>query len=788
MDNSAKGTQASPQKDLKKDSKGRPRRGRTVHIRDIFLLLWDKKLLILLFLVAVVSVTVVYTWKSPKLYKATARLVIEKETLTVLPPSKNVLAVDTSTTDYYNTQYRILRTRTLAQNVINVLRLKVRSPSGADRPMHYSELLRKIIVSPLRETRLVDVSIVDRNPLQAAEIANTVAQEFIKLNVTSNLEARRAAARAIREQLEEVSSQVQEAERRFNDFKTRYNIVSIDEKQNLIYKDMTLLTDAASQARSEMSAAEAAYNRIKDIPLEELKRQPEVTNDSVIQRLEADYVAAQRILHTLSGRYGSRHPRILDQKALVAGIAEDIDARAESIREVLRNAWLAGKQKEEKAIQAVEEAKKRFHEFDAVAAEFRKLQMEVDNNKTTYGELLRRSVESVVETQLTRAPSEWEQGTSNIRLIDRAVPPGAPFRPRPLVNMALAVFVGLALGCGCAFLIVYLDDKVRNPDDVTEDLGRTLLGEIPVVKGRLAAQREKGRIVYDHPDSALSEAYRNLRASIDLLAKDGIFPSILVTSACHGEGKTTAAANLAITIAQAGRRVLLVDTDMRRPRMHRHFGIDESRGLVRYFSGEATLDDSLVDKSDLARHSAIPADRADHLEQGELWVLPCGERRVYNPTELIGSRRMEQLIADLKNRFDVLIFDSPPCRFSDPLILARLVEGVLVVVEAGKFPKSLIAQGLENLDKIEGNKLLGIVLNKYDPKKSGSYGYYGYRSYYYHRYYDRYYYSHRYPAQAGRGGLWQRLLYKPSPKRTAKPRQQAPSSSVPSDRAPKKGA
>ncbi len=770
MENSPSNIQPSFQKEPRKDRKSRPRR-RTIHIRDIFLLLWDKKLLILVSVGAVVTITAIYTIRSPKLYKATTRLVIEKETLNLFPSSKNILAVDTTTADYYNTQYRIMKSRTLAQKVIKALRLKVTATSGTERDMYHGELLRKMIVSPVRETRLVDVSVVDNDPKQAADIANAVAQEFIKLNVESKLEARKAAAQTIKKQLEEVASQVQEAERRFNEFKSRYNIVSTNEKQSLIHNDLIALTEVASQTKLERSAAEAVYNRIKDLPLEELKRQKEIVTDTVVQQLEVDYQGIQRGLETLSRRYGDKHPRIVDQKALIEGIQRDIDARTEGVREMLRSASLAAQEKEAKAIQAVDEAKKRLHEFDAIATEYARHEMDVQSNKKTYEALLSRSMESVVETGATRVPSEWGGGgTSNIRVIDRAVL-GAPFRPRPVVNMCLATFVGLALGCGSAFFLVYLDDKVRNPDDVTEDIGRALVAEIPLTRGRLVPERAKGRITYDDPDSAISEAYRNLRTSIQLMARDGRFPSLLVTSACHGEGKTTTASNLGITVAQAGRKVLLVDTDMRRPRMHKHFGIDESRGLIKCFSGESSLEDALVDRSELARPKRRK-DKTAPLQQGELWILPCGERRVFNPTEVIGSQRMQEIVAELKKRFDVLIFDSPPCRFSDPLILSKLADGVLVVVEAGKFPKSLIVQGLENLDRVEGTKVFGVALNKYNPKKSGSYGYYGYRSYYYDRYYDRHYYYHRYDRR--RKSFWHRLFYRPSTKKTATSKQKPP--------------
>ncbi len=791
MENSTRerAEETSAAKEGKKDRKKRRARGRTIHIKDIFLLLWNRRYVVFFFFLLVVSITGIWTAKTPWLYKATTRLVIEKETLDLFPGSKSVLAVDTTGAEYLNTQCGILKSsRTLAENVINALRLKVTDKkTGEERFMHPVELLRKISVVPIRETRLVDVSVTDGDRKQASEIANTLAGEFIKFDVTSKLEARKAAAQSIKQQLEQLANDVREAERAFAKFKQDNNIVSVQKEQNLLYTNLNALTAEASLKQRERLTAETVYNRVKDLSVEELKQQTEVADDRVMQQLQVDLLKARTQLDALSLRYGPKHEVWKAATDTVEKIGEQIDLTAQAIRDRLREAVVAAQQKEQKAIAELEEAQRRVHDFEGSTLDkYRSLETAVQTKTATYQEVLRRGTESEAQTGVTKAPTEFEErGTSNIRVVDRAVPPGTPFRPRPLVNIALAIVMGLALGCGSAFFLEYLHDEVKNPDDITEDLGQTLLAAIPKPKRKLASAKDMGRIVYDHPSWPVSEAYRNLQTNIKLMARDGRFPSLLVTSACPGEGKTTTAENLAIVISQHGERVVLLDTDMRRPRIYRDFGIKNSKGLVSYLAGDCSLDEALVDMSGMAQREQ-PQNGAAEITRGQLWILPC-ERRVPNPTEIIGSPKMVQLVTELKKKFDVLIFDSPPCQFSDPLLLARYADGIVAVIEAHKYTKPVIAQGLERLDKIEEDKILGVVLNKYDPKRAGGYGYYGYRSYYYYRYYDRYYYDY---YSRSRESLPHRL-FKRSPKRaspdkkTSQPDKKPQVTPSPGDFAPK---
>jgi len=733
--------QTAVRKDLKKDHKPRRKRGRTIQVKDIVQLLWSRKFIVLFFFVAVVSVTLIYTVKSPKVYRATAKLEIENETIDLFQ-SGSAFTIDTSSRDYFRTQCSKIKSRKVAGNVIAMRRFKVTDPkTREERLMHPLELRRKLKVEPERDTRLVNISVEDTDPKQAMEMANAVAEEFIKFNVDTKLKARTAYAQAIERQLDDLTSQIGDAQRQFTEFQKRRGVFSIKDDENIVLAKVAIATKAVTDAEAEVAAAQIAYDRIKNLPLEELKKQPEIEDDSVIKQRKADLGRAETDLSLASQHYGPKHPVYQDKELAVQETKKSIDGRAEAVRELLNERLDAATKKKQKADQDLKETETAAQEFNTnIRPTYENLQRVVEKKTKVYEEVLLRGTEGSVETGVSRAPTQWEAGTSNIRIVDEAILPRVPIRPRPLVNMALAVFIGLALGCGSAFTMEYLNDKVKNPDHITEDLGMTLLAMIPKPKRRLASAREMARIVANHPRWHVSEAYRNLRTNIRLMARDGRFPSLLVTSACPGEGKTTTAENLAIVVAQHGHSVLLLDTDMRRPRIRRDFEIDNSGGLFKYLAGECSLDDVLVNVSEAVNIEESVGGTPD-VGKGQLWVLPC-ERRLPNPTEIISSPKMGHLIAELKKRFDVIIFDSPPCQFSDPLLLARYADGVVAVIEALHYDKRTVAQGLEHLDRLEEHKVLGAVLNKYDWKKSGGYGYYGYRSYYYYRYYDRYYYDY----------------------------------------------
>lgn len=335
-------------------------------------------------------------------------------------------------------------------------------------------------------------------------------------------------------------------------------------------------------------------------------------------------------------------------------------------------------------------------------AELDRLQSALAQYRSSYSSLLR----SYEEIRLAEARS-----VNNVVVSEPAEVPVFPVRPRTLMNTLLAAIVGGMLALGAVFLIEYMDDTIKTPDDVSAALQLPTLGAIARVRG---AEDDQVLITLTEPKSPVAEAYRTLRTNIQFSSVDRPIRTLLITSTGPGEGKSTTAANLAVVLAQTGQRVVLVDADLRRPRLHRMFGLPNAVGLTTTLltGADPFLDGYL---------QAAPAEN--------LWVLTSGPLPP-NPSELLGSRRMESLVQRLLEEADIVIFDSPPClAVTDAAVLARQLDGVLLVIDAGETHRPLARRAVEELSTV-GGRTIGVVLNKLSTGRSGYYYYYHYHYYY----------------------------------------------------------
>jgi len=319
-----------------------------------------------------------------------------------------------------------------------------------------------------------------------------------------------------------------------------------------------------------------------------------------------------------------------------------------------------------------------------------------------------RSNYTSLTNNLTQVQLAEAQATGGVDVAQEAQAPTAPVRPRTATNTALAAVVGALLALGTAFLIEYLDDTIKSPDDIEQVAQAPTLGLIARIEGGEPAQK---LVTANTPRSPISEAYRVLRTNIQFGSVDKPLSSLLVTSGNPTEGKSTTAANLAVVLAQSGKRVVLVDSDLRRPVQHKYFGLSNNRGLT-----TALLD------------GHVPVE--EHLQSTEienLRVMSSGPLAP-NPAELLGSQRMAQVLDELKQHADVLVLDSPPLMVvTDPVLLARQVDGTLVVADAGNTRRAVLARALDAL-RAANARLLGVALNRITPSRSDTYQYYYYYS------------------------------------------------------------
>jgi tyrosine-protein kinase Etk/Wzc len=330
----------------------------------------------------------------------------------------------------------------------------------------------------------------------------------------------------------------------------------------------------------------------------------------------------------------------------------------------------------------------------------------VDLNRQTYNDLLTRLNDAQLSSQIR---------TTAIRVLDRAEPPTAPIEPQPARNIMVAVALGLVLGIGLATLLETLDRKVKSPEEAARYLRLPILTVVPGIALGRGVGREEGKaalVTVDQPRSHAAECYRNLRTSILFSTGRPVPKTILITSAVGGEGKSTTAANLSVVLAQSGRKVLLIDADLRRPALHRYFTRQKNRGIVRLLNEscppEEAVQTSSVDQLDLLLCHGVP----------------------HNPSELLGSDRMVRVIEHLTTRYDVVVIDSPVIiSIADTLILASRAEAVVMVHRPGAADRGMVRHAREKLDEVKAN-ILGLVLNNVDLKRAGyhypNYLYYGY--------------------------------------------------------------
>jgi capsular exopolysaccharide synthesis family protein len=393
-------------------------------------------------------------------------------------------------------------------------------------------------------------------------------------------------------------------------------------------------------------------------------------------------------------------------------IQKRIDGEIGRIIRGIRNDYESSLRKESLLRRAFEQQKSRVLEMKEKAIQYNILKREADTNKELYKGLLQRMKEAGVSAGIM---------ASNIQIVDQAELPTKPYKPNKRLNLLLAAVVGLFLGVGLAFFFEILDNTVKTPEDLEQLIRLPSFGMVPEISSERRRRLESGDsypvelVTHGHPKSMLSEAYRNIRTSILLSFSEKPPKRIVISSPNPFEGKTTTAINTAIALSQTGAEVIIIDSDMRKPRIHKTFNGDNGVGLSNFLSGNADLD-SVIKKSDIPN----------------LYYIPSGPIPP-NPSELIGSKLFKSMMESLGERFAHIVLDSPPVLgFADALILTTSVDGVILVVLGGKTPRETLQRAKEVLHQVNA-KILGVVINRIDIQRS-DYGYYYYR---YHHYYGK---------------------------------------------------
>jgi capsular exopolysaccharide synthesis family protein len=654
------------------------------------------------------------------IYTAQATLQIDREAARVLD-SEDVTPRENMTQgeEFFQTQYGLLRSRSLAERVIESLGLASSNASleaiGVEAPeaggtastqavrrraAALRALQANLSVSPVRGSRLVTVGYDNPNPVVAARIANGFAENFIQSNLDRKFESSSYARQFLEERIVQTKERLESAERQLVAYASNQQIVNVREPsegtptggatESLTSNNLVALNSALARTRAERVAAE---ERWRSAGTSDLMTLPEVLQNPTIQRL-----TEQRAL--LDGEYQQKlsiyqpdYPEMMQLKARIDEADGQIRTIAGNIRSSIRSQYeIAANQ--ERSLQAqVTRLTSDVLDLRDRSIQYNILQRELDTTRTLYEALLQRYKEVGVTGGVT---------ANNISIVDLATPPRGPSKPNMMINIVLAALLGLGLGVLAALVLEALDETLATPDDVEKKLGVSVLGVTPFLEKGETPLEALGDI-----RSGFSEAYYSLRTALQFSTPDGAPSSLLVTSARPAEGKSTTAYAIALNLARVGKRVLLVDGDLRNPSMHRVVGVENERGMSNLLSGSADL-----------------AGVVQPTRQENLFFIPCGPLPP-NPAELWGGDRLRQFLAETRNNFDHVIIDGPPVLgFADSPMLAAAVSGVLFALESRGTRRGQARGALKRL-QVGHAHLLGAVLTKFSTK-SAAYGYGGY--------------------------------------------------------------
>ena len=677
------------------------------------LALKHRLLILAVFITSLVIGTAVTLLTTP-LYTASSTLQIDREAARVLnvddaSPRESMVQGE----EFFQTQYGLLRSRSLAERVIEDqglatsnafleamdIKLPTTGPGSATKRR---ELVLKAVqdnlgVNPVRGSRLVNITFSSPNPQLSARVVNAFAENYIQSNLDRKFESSSYARQFLQDLIAQTKGKLEESERQLVAYATQQQIISVNDgsndpagTQSLASNNLAALNGALARASAARVETQEKWRQASSAPLMNL---PEVLGNQTIQNLTEERAKLDAQYQLQSRLYRPEYPEMLQLKAQIDEMDRQINAVAGTIRASLRGQYVVAANLERALQQRVNELKIDVLDLRDRTIQYNILQRELDTSRTLYDGLLQRYKEVGVTGGVT---------TNNISIVDRADAPTKPSSPRLLLNLVIAALLGVGLGVLAAFVLEALDESLASPDDVEAKLGLPVLGAVPLLpKGGSPAQALEDR------RSAFSEAYYSLRTALQFSTPDGAPRSILVTSSRPAEGKSTTAYALAQNFARGGKRVLLVDGDLRNPSMHRVVGVNNEWGMSNLLSGSEDLE-SVIHKTGI-----------DNLSFVSCGPLPP------NPAELWGGDRIRTFLDDALTRFDHVIIDGPPILgFADAPILAATVGGTLFVLES-KGTRRGQARGAMRRLKMGSARLLGVVLTKFNAKAT-SYGGYDY--------------------------------------------------------------
>ncbi len=752
-----------------------------LHLREVMRIIRKRKWLVAVIVAIATILITVEVFRTPSIYRSKSQIEVQRDSPMIVKAKDQVVQFED--TDSLNTKKIIFTSRPLLEDVVVLLQLdqnpkfiasmKKKSVADAireitsrvsgqapadqkeqqedtmiagqsinlqDRTAEESQRLApyvnvlksKLKVESLPESTILEVSFEHTDKELAAAIVNTAVDNFMNRSWSNRTEKFTGTSDWLERSTRELKSKVSQAEAALGDYTTRNGIDTPDGKQTLTAEKLSAMHVQVMKAATERMLNESLYEEVKRGRVNQV---PEAFSDSKTAALKQKLGELQVEQSQLNVTYGPENPKVAEVEQKIKVLQRQIGDNQRLMEEKLKSDYDRSVRNEGELKRSLEATKAETVQQNQAGIRFATLQAELDTARNLYTEFLNKT---------KQADLQLVEQHRNLKVVETAELPGAPIGPQRFRTILIGLFVSLIAGIGLAFFLEYLDNTVKSVEDIERIAQLPTLAVIPsiatITAKAMSGQKKKNDLsqalsVKANPDSAMAvspgngkltklvtldqlssvvEAYRMLRTSVLLSAAGNPPKTILFTSGQPGEGKTTTAINTAISLSQLGASVLLIDADLRRPTVHRVFKMGQSQGLSTYLSRQVEID-PLINK----------------LWVPNLSVLPCGPIPP-NPAELISSERMRLLLKELGQKYDHILIDSPPLiNVTDPVILSTMVDGVILVVQAGRSTRDIVRRARQELNSV-GAKVFGVVLNNLDIKREGydsylaTYGNYGY--------------------------------------------------------------
>ena len=694
---------------------------------------WKHKRLVLAFAGLVIAATVVFTRQQPRIYEAVTQLVIDQSAPQYLPSSagQEVVALGATNTwnphEYFETQYRILKSRMVGAMVVERLGLahdldflgitKIEDPADRARALERSDpiqaLIGRLSIEPVEESNVVLVKVRDENPERAAKLADAVCAAYGDANLDRKISFTGDAAKWLADQVEQGRKGVESAEDAMLTFKRGNAILtaSLGDKQNQLGNRLQDAERLLREARVETARLKSELDQTRKLTPDQIQTSvEEVLQNGLIQRLKEQLVSLQNDRTELLQRYLESHPDVKTADEKIARVRTALEKEVSGIQESMERKYQSALGTEQKLAAETAAVQKDMQTLASVELEYKRLEANIESKKELFGQL---------QIRLKEAQLQAETRANNVRVLDAALVPDRAVSPRMTLNISVALLIALFGGIGLALLVEGLDSSVKSQEQLEQELGLTFLGMVPKIRAYRgkAPNRFEGtgevdpdRYVLDHPYSTAAECVRTVRTNLLFMSPGRPLRKLLVTSAGPREGKTSTSVNIAASMALSGTKVLLIDTDLRRPRIHKVFDMQNDRGL-----------------SNLVIEPEKPLDDVTQPSHVENLDILCSGPIPPNPAELLHTPAFGRVMERLLERYDRIILDSPPvCVVTDALILGNVCDGAILVVRAGDTSREMVKKARRLMADVKIN-ILGALLNDVDLNRRG---------------YGQYYYSH----------------------------------------------